>query len=383
MTSRWTWLLLFWGFVIAASSITLAEAPVESRIDRATAGEYQHLWLRCEDGAKLTRMFVGLRGTKSTTVWFVGGDVPGGVKASGEYRVLVDAHNLTFSNGRLIGTISARQVSVWLPQHLAEVRISVDAKESTDEITGTWSSEVVGEEKSSGTITGALHHEAAIRSDQTVPAGADWPSYHGPFGTNRASDDAKRIEDFSAAKPVWRAEQPILSGWGTGVDARYTWRAAVGTVSGGTSTPVMSDGRLYLTHYVPSGDPAAEVVTKVLADFERTAKRMPLPVERTSLVDYCRPLSDTIVTCIDTQTGGTIWNATFPRLSGNVQTHKWRGLNPPRFNTPVEVTEARKERATEGVPQRKRLRFFYEQAQPNNKRGLLFWPAFTSMPSSH
>lgn len=85
MTTRLTWLLLFWGFVIAASSITLADTPVESRIDRATVSEYQHLWLRCEDGAQLIRMFVGLRGTKSTTVWFVGGDVPGG--REGQRRV--------------------------------------------------------------------------------------------------------------------------------------------------------------------------------------------------------------------------------------------------------------------------------------------------------
>lgn len=314
--------------LICVASAAMAQPPDEPRVERATAGEYQHLWLRCEGGAESVSLFVGLRGGKSTTVWFVGGAVPGGVKATGAHRVLVDAHSLTFNDGRLAGTISVRQVSVWQPQHLAEVVIAVDARHSTNEVTGTWSGEVVGGKKSNGKIIGTLTREATIRSDQAIPTGVDWPNYHGPRGTNGSTDAAKWIDELALAKPVWKAEQPLLSGWGTGVDSRYTWRAAVGTVCGGSSTPVLANSRLYLFHYVPSGEPAADLVTKVLTDFERNSKRQPLPAERTSLVDYCRPLSDTIVTCIDAATGGTLWNATFPRLSGNYQTHKWRGINP-------------------------------------------------------
>jgi hypothetical protein len=49
---------------------------------------------------------------------------------------------------------------------------------------------------------------------------------------------------------------------------------------------------------------------------------------RAALVDYCRPFADTIVTCLDAPTGAVLWRVTFPQLSGNYQTHKWRGLNP-------------------------------------------------------
>ena len=304
--------MLFWVFVVVASSHATADPLDEPRVDRATAGEYQHLWLRFDDGAESARVFVGLRGGKSTAVWFVGGVVPKGVKPTGEYRVLVDAHSLTLNGGQLSGTISVRQVSVWQPKHLAEVTISVAAKNNANDIIGTWSSDVVGGTSSSGNVIGALTPEAVIRSDHTFSNGIDWPNYHGPHGTNSAGSNTARTGDLAAAIPVWKAERPVLSGWGTGVDARYTWRAAVGTVCGGSSTPVLADGRVYLAHYVPSGEPAMDVVTKVLADFERTFQRMPLRAELASLIDYCRPLSDTIVTCIDAQTGGTIWNTTIP-----------------------------------------------------------------------
>lgn len=328
MTTSLIRFLLLWVFIVTASSIATADPPDEPRVDRATAGEYQHLWLRFDDGAESARVFVGLRGGKSTTVWFVGGVVPKGVKPSGEYRVLVDAHTLTLNEGQLSGTISVRQVSVWQPKHLAEVTISVAAKNYANNVVGTWSGEVVGGTSSSGNVIGTLTPEVLIRSTHTFSKGVDWPNYHGPHGTNSSGDMTTWAEDLAAAIPVWKAERPVLSGWGTGVDSRYTWRAAVGTVCGGSSTPVLADGRVYLAHYVPSGEPAMEVLTKVLADFERTFQRMPLRTELASLIDYCRPLSDTIVTCIDAQTGGTIWNTTIPRLSGNYQTHKWRGFNP-------------------------------------------------------
>ena len=112
------------------------------------------------------------------------------------------------------------------------------------------------------------------------------------------------------------------------IDSRYARRAAFGTVCGGTSSPVFAGGRIYLFHYVPGGEPSAKELDKALADFEKSFQRQPTQRERQALVDYARTLSDTIVTCIDAQTGAVVWRVTFPGLSGNFQTHKWRGLNP-------------------------------------------------------
>ena len=306
-----------------------AQPPGKPEVHRPGPGEYQHLWLTF-DGGEPARAFVGMRGGKSTVAWFVGDDVPGGVNKTGTYRMVIDKHSLAVTGDSLSGTIELRQVSIWAPmQLLAQVTMTIDAKKSKDGFAGTWTSEIAGGKKTSGSVRGMLIDEKTLRAAQPFAPGVDWPSYHSPHLANRAADSTvSLIDDLTKARPVWRAEMPTRSGWGTGVDSRYTWRAPYGTVCGGSGTPVVADGRVYLFHYVPSGEPDAKLLEKVLADFEKQAKRKPTAIEREALVDICRPFSDTIVTCLDSQTGAVLWSVRFPFLSGNYQTHKWRGLNP-------------------------------------------------------
>lgn len=323
--------------ILAVTGTSLATAqeagklstPGKPELRKAPAGEYQHLWLTL-DSDDSAAIFLGMREGKSTVAWFVDGTVPGGAKTMGAYRVLVDSHDITIKDNIIRGKISARQVSIWAPmQVLAEVVLAIDAKRAGDGIAGTWSSEIIGGKKTSGKVAGRLIDEKAIRATQSFAPGADWPSYHGPHLTNRAADTSKAVvDDLAKARPVWRAEIPTLSGWGSGVDGRYAQRAAYGTLCGGSGTPIVAHGRVYLFHYIPSGEPDAKLLEKVLADFEKQAKRKPTPIEREGLVDFCRPYADTVVTCFDAQTGAVLWSVTFPRLSGNFQTHKWRGLNP-------------------------------------------------------
>lgn len=312
-----------------AGAMVHAQPPGNPVVHRPAPGEYQHLWLTF-DGGEPARAFVGMRGGKSTVAWFVGDDVPGGVKKTGAYRILIDKHTLAVTSDSLSGTIVLRQVSIWAPmQLLAQVTLTIDAKKSKDGFAGTWTSEIAGGKKTSGSVRGMLIDEKAIRAAQPFTPGADWPSYHGPHLANRAADSSVLlIDDLSKSRPVWRAEMPTRSGWGTGVDSRYTWRAPYGTVCGGSGTPVVADGRVYLFHYVPSGEPDAKLLEKVLADFEKQAKRKPTDVEREALVDYSRPFADTVITCLNAQTGAVLWSVRFPFFSGNFQTHKWRGLNP-------------------------------------------------------
>lgn len=305
-----------------------AQPPGKPDIRRPLPGEYQHLWLTFEAGEAATA-FVGMRGGKSTVAWFVDGVIPGGVKKAGAYRALVDHHDLVIKGDSLTGKIVLRQVSIWAPmQVLAQVTLSIDGTRGKEGFSGTWTSDASGK-KANGAVTAKLTDEKSIRAAQPFAAGADWPSYHGPQYANRAAETPTLlIDDLAKARPLWRAEMPTLSGWGTGVDSRYTWRAPYGTICGGSGTPIVADGRAYLFHYVPSGEPDAKLLEKVLADFEKQAKRKPTDVERAALVDYCRPFADTIITCLDAQTGAVLWSIRFPFLSGNFQTHKWRGLNP-------------------------------------------------------
>jgi len=291
----------------------LAQAPGAPETYRPPAGAYQHLWLEFKGGASSTKAFVGLRGNKAITAWFLDGAVPGGVKPAGGYRLLVDRSDLTIAGDTLRGSIVLRQVSIWAPMaRLAQVTLTLEAKKAGADFTGAWTAEVLGGAKTSGGLSGTLTDEAALRAAQSFAPGADWPGYHGPHGANRSAETKTALlDDLAQIRPVWRSEQPVLSGWGSGTDGRYAHRAAVGTVNGGTGTPVFADNRVYLFHYVPSGDADAAKLAALLEEAGKTFKEM-LPVERAGLTDFLRPYSDTIVTCIDAQPAAPCGERRFP-----------------------------------------------------------------------
>ncbi|MBL8797274.1 MAG: hypothetical protein JNM56_25450, partial [Planctomycetia bacterium] len=92
------------GALLVGSSAT-AQAPGAPETFRPPAGPYQHLWLEFKGGPSAPRAFVGLRGGKATTAWFLDGAVPGGVKPTGGYRLLVDSADLSLAGDTLRGTI--------------------------------------------------------------------------------------------------------------------------------------------------------------------------------------------------------------------------------------------------------------------------------------
>ena len=306
---------------------TVLPAPGPPEFFRPAEAPYQHLWLTFDGGPPI-RAFIALRAGKAVSTWFIANQVPGGAKTQGSYRLLIDSNSLT-ADGSLRGSISMRQVSIWAPiARVSQLTLTIDAAKSGAGYQGSWKTEILGGATAQGSVSGEVIEEPAIRAAQTYIPSADWPTYAGPYATGRATETSTALlDDLSAAQPLWRSEQPLLSGWGTGTDSRYTSRAAVGTLCGGAGTPVFANGRIFLYHYIPSGEPdparLAGEITKLEAAFKD-----PLPIERDGTTNYLRPMSDTVVSCIDPQTGGTIWRTTFPRLSGNFQTHKWRGFNP-------------------------------------------------------
>ena len=312
-----------------AISAAYAGTAGDARIHRPT-GDYRHLWLTFESGEKPIRALVALRDGQASTVWFVGGAVPGGLAVAGNSLLLVDSHPLALDQETLAGTIGVRQVTVWAPMKLhAEVRIAIEAKRTGATIAGHWSAVANGDKKSSGTVTGTITDEQTLRQQQAFDPNIAWPSYHGAFGTNRAAaSQTELVDDLNEARPVWKSEQPLLTGWGNGVDDRYPHRAAFGTVVGGAGSPIFGNGKIYLFHYVPAGEPIPKKLAAALESFAKANQGEPSKIEHDALVDYARERSDTIVTCLDAHTGAIVWRATFPQLSGNYQTHKWRGFNP-------------------------------------------------------
>lgn len=319
--------LLRYLLLLVLLLVTRVTVAVEPRVERLT-GDYQHFWLTLDNKPDPARVFIGLRDQKSATVWFVGGNVPSGIKLDGTPVVLIDEHSLKLSNESLTGTVSLRQASIWPSKSLGEVQLQVDLKRMATQWAGQWSIKSPASRDASGMATGTLRTQAQIRADGAFAAGSDWPRYHGPASVNSSASQPKLGADLSRARPVWRCDESTLSGWGTGADLRYSWRAAVGTVCGGTGSPIVSQGKIYLAYFRPAGEPTPEAKAKVIADFVKSQQREPLPHELAGIIDFSRPFADTIVTCLDAATGSVIWRVTCPQFAENYQTHKWRGLNP-------------------------------------------------------
>lgn len=300
-----------------APAAAVAEKPTVTR----QAGAYQVAWLTLDDGPQV---FLALRDGKPVQFWSTAMQLPGGPKLQGNPKLLTDGLRGQTKDGKIAAEIDLRLVSIWTPMaRLGEMTLVLDLTIDGNTVAGTFTSKAV-EKAVSGKVSGTLLDEAASRQANGIAAGQDWPGFFGAVAAARGPDYGKpMVEDLAQAKPLWRSEAVNLSGWGTGVDSRYKTRAAYGALCGGSSSPVVAEGKVYLFHYRPSGDTMPEGAdAEVLAQFKGHA------VEYDSMKRYFSKRVDVVVTCMDAATGQTVWESVWPGKQGNIQTHKWRGNNP-------------------------------------------------------
>jgi len=309
--------------VLRASAETAAPASSTPELT-VPSGNYRSAWLTLEGGGAPVRVFVAWRDGKPVQFWSLSPQLPGGAKPVGNPKLLVDGLSGSATDPRLRADIDLRLVSVWSPMaRTGLMRLTLDLARSAEGVRGTWALSMNGAPASSGNTTGTLMESAQAAKAHGIARGQDWPSFYGTLAANRGPDYGKPlIDDLAKAKPLWRSEAVSLSGWGTGVDGRYKKRAAYGTLCGGSSTPVLADGLLYLYHYWPSGDSEP--------DAESAAHMATLdhPVEKDHFRRFFSKRADLIVTAIDAASGRTVWESRWPAKQGNFQTHKWRAENP-------------------------------------------------------
>ena len=151
-----------------------------------------------------------------------------------------------------------------------------------------------------GRATGTRHSGDAYRRLEAVAGGPAWTRWLGSDGTmSGPSSGRDLLTDLRRARLVWRCEQAL--GPGKGQVTRYgdfgTWYRMP---SYGGSSPVVSDGRLYLYYYVPSGDAYIK---------EEEQKRGPRGY---FMRDMWLLGADDVVICLDAATGQTLWRTTYP-----------------------------------------------------------------------
>lgn len=314
----------------AALAVLAAELPAPETM--APDGDYRVAWLKLEKGWEKgadVALFLGFRAGKATAAWFCA------PPRTDCHRMWADEVTVAFVGGALKGDIKGRMVKLWAPiAHVGDYAYTLDARVGEGKVAGSFSARFAlkdqKEQAIAGALSGEVMSEERLKKEQALPTGKDWPGYYGVGFAFRGPDcGAKMIDDLAAARPLWKAEEPLPCMWGKGPDARYKLRACVTGVDGGASSPVVAGGLAYVFYFRPSGPlPSGEKAPTEAQLRDEAAKFTPNPIGQQAYVEWHRPIADDVVVALDAATGKTVWKTVLKERGINHQTHKWRGFNP-------------------------------------------------------
>lgn len=274
------------------------------------------------------QLLVALRDGKLANLWFVR-------PFAGDNRLTVERSTLSLQGNSLAGTIDLRTA---FNRGSAQVgiRLTLNLTIRGDKVSGNY--EVAADRApyrpATGTASGTLV-TAPAATDVLAPQ-ASWTSFWGTGGDMNAGPQPPLVEDLARARPVWRSETHVPTGYGNAPDSRYFTRALVAGNGGGGSSPVVANGTVYMYFYVPSpqsepalqGNPFWARTYKDEADFKAKMAALNATEREAGLVlNHFRPLADDVVVAIDAATGAERWRTMLPLRSPNLQTHKHRGVS--------------------------------------------------------
>lgn len=324
------WRLVLIGVLAASGLKASGDEPTSGRTTVPT-GTYRTALLTLqgggEKGADLA-LFLSFRDGRGAAVWFVA------PPRQDAHRIWVEDNSLRVDDQRLQGELRGRLVKVWAPiAETGTLQLTVNATIDRGRAAGSYQGRI-GATNVSGSLAGAIRDEAEPGSLHSLARGSAWSSY---FGDEAGVESPAPSDDSSQYRPQWKAEESLPCMWGKGPEDRYPQRACMTGCTGGASSPVVADGRVFVYYYRPSGSigaaplPYGAGAPKAAseADADEFAKRhTSSPLGRQAMIDWYRPFADDVVVAIDAATGKTLWRTELLDRSGNFQAHKWRGLNP-------------------------------------------------------
>lgn len=302
----------------------------------AVSGEYQTVTLKLEgggEGGTDLPLFLSFREGQGAAVWFA---APQRMDA---HRIWIETNSLRLSGDKLQGDLNGRLVKVWAPiADTGTLSLTLSATVERGQVAGTFNGKI-GAANVSGKLAGSVLTAAQLRERNSVAKEAGWPTYFAAPGG--ATNAGPLVDDLAKARPEWKAEESLPCMWGKGPEDRYPHRACMTGCAGGASSPVIADGRVFVYFYRPSGAigaaplPYGAGAPKVASEadvIEFAQKHTPSPHGHRAMIDWYRPFADDVVVAFDAATGQTLWRTELPDRSGNMQAHKWRGMNPtPTF----------------------------------------------------
>ena len=316
--------LLLTGFVLGAA----LAGPVETTVPR---GQYHVLWFTLEgrpwvqlsdfqpQAPPQVALFIALRDGKGAEAWLCSSVVAAGTPT------WLDDVGVTFDGKSVRGTVRGTHGG-----DLTPLEYTFDGARRDGQVSGTFSGSL-GEARLEGTFSGAHLLECDMLAENAIAKGANWPRYRGTTGGMGGPEAAvPMVDDLARARPVWKSEDTVPCGWGNAPDQRYGPVAAhFKRPAGGTSTPVLADGVVYQYYYLPAGEGSIPQGWDAVWDKHKVLYgNIPYPDDARM---FGAARADEVVVALDAATGRTLWRAVAPGKGYNIQTHKWRGMNP----TPV------------------------------------------------
>ncbi len=307
-----------------------------------STGDYQSAWLELEKGGLNIEdkkvapidvpVYLGLRDGRAVVAWFVHPAMSGG------RIVWLDQSTVTLGGGEFKGELAGRTNMHWGNKNVHDYVYTFDATVTGGAIAGAFTARFVDDAgvktETAGKVTGRIVAGGQLRNENKLPPGKNWSHYFGDgHGFAGPACGTKMIDDLSLAKPVWKSEAFVPTGYGSAPDSRYFDRAGYTDNGGGSSSPLVVDGKVYQFFYSPRGpvgldkaygkyETEADLIAKAR---ERFPKR---EIQQRAMVNHFRTEADEMLICLDAATGQTLWKTTMPQRGNNYQTHKHRGHFP-------------------------------------------------------
>lgn len=245
----------------------------------------------------------------------------------------IDASDVRLVDGRLTGRV--QDVS---PAHTAGIRFVyvLDARVEGNRISGTWKRSASKSkvrvrdvwstflEPAEGSLTGTIRSATEVTEEQSFAEGADWPQWLGPHGNRTAAEsNAELVESLFDARPVWKSEATIAASPGRANDIpRHGVRSLYNRPSGGGSTPIVADGKVFLNFYEPTGDAYDRNAARIYTEQLKSPEIAPYFEGALPTLHPLRVVANDVVIAVDAHTGALLWRTTFPEGGANHTSHK-------------------------------------------------------------
>jgi outer membrane protein assembly factor BamB len=180
-----------------------------------------------------------------------------------------------------------------------------------------------------GTLTGKVLSEADLRiAENILPAKAAYPCWRNDGSGVGYETGAKLVTDLSQARIAWKSECLVTPPYHEGIN----FGSKPCALQGGHASPVLADGRLYVSTFVGAAGVAYD---KGMVDAAMPQAGF---IPRAMAEKKFATLADQIVLCIDAQTGQTLWQAVFPKDGPNITGIGRTGLTRPSSKAASHLT---------------------------------------------